>query len=549
MSSSPGKCLGILVLFTVVLPVIPLVAQVPPASLQQAEIRDNQVGIPLSPDANWRDRVRFMNESSSHFFNRRPSNPGSGAFFFPPIPPPLGSEIPILGPIAAGPSAPPEMMPFVGELFYPFLASRIVTDSLGGGLRARLEAYRTSKIALQGELRGQVAAANAAEPKAREQQLESFAVSQAPRIAELEATAEKLRKDLQWNGAIGILEATGEPTDAPARPAQAAGGVDHSPVDPNLEAWELRTTAFYQDGLSAAQRRLLLESAIELRAVPNESQAADPTQMRGRLLPFSPEPARIRIPSDLPEPLASMIAEYILAKSRLKSEVLDELAKTRDSGSNARVQVLTQFAGEQAPRIAALDEKAEEIRRELATLPNASAPPAPPALPSYIAERISAYRKHKLEVLRVLHDMLAGNAPAPSTASANVADPNSNAFAWLRDGKTRTEVQVSYLPGSVEEFDSKQEELITGLNKELAAIRKELSEYMQSRNATMGGKSIDGLLGDFEDARQKQELWDKYRDYRDAVLMPGLSPAQRRLLMDAAAVQLMLPLPPGQSGP
>jgi hypothetical protein len=41
-------------------------------------------------------------------------------------------------------------------------------------------------------------------------------------------------------------------------------------------------------------------------------------------------------------------------------------------------------------------------------------------------------------------------------------------------------------------------------------------------------------------------MWDKYRDYQAAVLMPGLSAGQRRLLFDAAVEQLDLPLPSGE---
>ena len=45
--------------------------------------------------------------------------------------------------------------------------------------------------------------------------------------------------------------------------------------------------------------------------------------------------------------------------------------------------------------------------------------------------------------------------------------------------------------------------------------------------------------------QQQQEIWDKYRDYQTAVLLPGLSPEQRRLLFGAAVEQLALPLPAG----
>jgi hypothetical protein len=534
---------SVLLLFAAILPGFPAGAQstVRQSPLDLAEAKDNQISRPLPADANWRDRVRFMNESSSHYFRMRPVNAGPTVLFFPPILPSLGSEIPILPPLVSGPKAPAELAGFVGDLFYPILGERLASNFLSGAMRTRLQAYRSAKEELQAELRAKIAVLTDDDPQLREQQLAAFAISQTPRITELELTAEKLYKDLQWSGPLGMLAAVSDRKEAPPDTSRADEEKDPTQIDLQSEAWNLRSVAFYQEGLSLAQRRLLLESAMELERPPDaESQT-------GRPIPFSPETARISLPPLLSEPMAAKIAKYLSVKGLLKTELMDALGKSRDAGNGAHSQDLAQLSGSQSSRFNELDIMAEDIRRDLATLPNSSGPPAPPSLPTDIAARISIYRRHKVEVLRQLQGMLAGGGPPSSPAGFSSSDSTSTAYTWLHDGKTRTEVQVANLPGSVEEFDAKQEELIAGLNKELAGIRSDLSVYVRSTSPAMAGKSIDDLLNDFENARQQQELWDKYRDYRDAVLTPGLSPAQRRLLLDGAAAQLALPLPSGEN--
>ena len=82
------------------------------------------------------DRVRFMNESSSHYMNSReppaPAHRRAQVFFLPPVAPPLDSEIPILAPIEQGPPAPQELFAFVGEIFYAELGARLASDDLRG---------------------------------------------------------------------------------------------------------------------------------------------------------------------------------------------------------------------------------------------------------------------------------------------------------------------------------------------------------------------------------------------------------------------------------
>jgi hypothetical protein len=54
---------------------------------------------------------------------------------------------------------------------------------------------------------------------------------------------------------------------------------------------------------------------------------------------------------------------------------------------------------------------------------------------------------------------------------------------------------------------------------------------------------VDLMLREYSNTLALQELWHQYHDYDIAVLQPGLSPEQRRLLFDAALVKLDQQLP------
>jgi len=84
------------------------------------------------------------------------------------------------------------------------------------------------------------------------------------------------------------------------------------------------------------------------------------------------------------------------------------------------------------------------------------------------------------------------------------------------------------------------------LTAEKDGIRKALAQFVRSGEVMRDRKSINDLLEEFENSRQEQEVWERYRDYQAAVLLPGLSPEQRRLLFDAAVEKLALPLPAGE---
>jgi hypothetical protein len=493
------------------------------------------------------DDIRFMGEFASHYIiSHDPKDPHSFAFF-PPVPPPLESEIPVLAPLDSGPPADPELSAFVGDVFYPYLGVRLAYGELSKNLRAQILAYRDAKVGQEVALHSRILALKDVDAATRASQLAALAAQQAHRIVELETMADKILTDLRQ---IHVLGVPVEYTDLNAKTewrVLAAGATPSDPAELHAQAEAVRGVAFYEAGLTAAQRHLFFEESIELNDKARGAPGYGGPSLR--ILYFSPEGARIQIPSHLPESLQQKIADYTSAKNALKAEIRDALRTTADFLPDSRSDAMAKLGAAQAPRFEALEATAEEIRQGLASLPNPPGPPAPPSLPADLTARIYAYRTHKVELLRKLRSMLASPTPTVSAERGSQAqdapDPVAGALAWMHDGSSRTEVQSTELRVSVGEFDRLQSELIEALNKEENGIREQLAVYARATNGPSDRKSINDLLRDFEDARQRQEIWDKYRDYEMAALMPGLSAGQRRLLFDAAVEQLDLPLPSG----
>lgn len=469
------------------------------------------------------DLVRFFNESSSHYYYTHGEQYQPEYFFFSPDPPALGAAVRLFYPSPKGMPAPPELAAYVNEPFYPVLGVRLAAEDLPRRLRLGLAAYRAAKVEMQNELRSRIARLNDADAATRQQELASLARSQAPRIVELDAAAEQLRTDLQRSGLIGVLAGRGDWNEGrswrlpPKRDEKA-------PKDAlQMEFEVMRAAVCYQDGLSLAQRRLVREIAMEIQSEIRQSGVSAPSEADVSGFFFSPETARIRVPAGLPAGLAGQIAAFVAEKKQIKAELRDALRSSDEAGADERMRVLKQLAERQAPRIAALEELAEDIRRGLARVPNMPGPPAPPPLPDEIALRISAYRGHKSDLLKVLQAALA--QPAPSTRPRDKAVPVTEQVAV---------------------FNREHAAQFALLKEEKDGIREALAQYVSGSGAVRDRKSINDLLEEFENSRQEQEIWDRYRDYQVAVLLPGLSPDQRRLLFDAAVEKLALPLPAGE---
>ena len=469
------------------------------------------------------DRGRFTNEAASHYFVSGRPPLEREPFFFPPDPPPLGAELRLFHPPATRSPAPAEGAAFVNELFYPILCLRLAAEDLPKRLQTGLDAYRTAKTGLQNELRSRIARLKGADAGVRQQDLAEFSPVQTPRIAELEATAAQLRSDLQRGGLYAFFAGRGDWNEYRSWRLAAGSNEQPRPDTLQMEFEVMRAAVCYQDGLSPAQRRLVREIAMELQAEIRQSEAAAQPARDTSLIFFLPETARIRLPADLPADLAAKVATFLTVKTALKAELRAALCNWDARKSEERTQALAQLAAKQAPRIAALDEMAEDIRRGLAEVANMPGPPAPPALPAELEARISTYRGHKLELLKALHAMLA----SPDSSIRPPAKPN------------RVQEQVAA-------FNRENTARFAELKSERDGIREALAQSMRAQGTARDQKSINDLLEEFENSRQQQEVWDRYRDYQSAVLMPGLSPEQRRLLYDAAIEELALPLPGGE---
>ncbi len=528
---------GTLILATSLFPA-PATAQpaTPAATTPAAPVQGRSDGDPLASRERF-DQIRFNNESSNHYYNTALRLVEPHIFFFPPMPPPLDADISLLGPTGPGAAAPPGLAPFVSDWFYPQLAARLAANDLPKSVRARLDAYVAERTRLQDELRAKLASLPAGDPAERAPQLAAFAAQQGPALSALEAAAAKIKSELRPNTLFG----------SPAEDEAWADSQAELPRPPSLrrEAAALRAAAFFEDELSDGQRGLLCETAAEVGTGTDSGVPPAGSIAAGWLLHFSPEPARLRLGMNLPAPLEEKISTYLANKAQLKLE-LRTLLRDTEAGTGRRRVACRQLAAAQAGRLALLEEQAEDIRRGLAAQPNPPGLPPAPALPPGLMARIAAYRAHKLEALQTLRAMLAAPATTPVSAPA---DAGGATTSWVNDSSAQTVVRPHNLQVSTEEFISRQSALLDRLNRELAGIREDLADYVRSTNRPADLKSINDLLKDFENARQQQEIWDKYRDYQVALLLPGLSPEQRRLLFSAAIEQLALPLPAGVAAP
>ena len=473
--------------------------------------------------------------------------------FFPPIPPPLGAPMPPQQPTELSSVAPPELAAYVNEPFYPSLSTRLAQRNLTDRLRQRLDSYRATKTALQTELRVKLDALKDADPATRRRELEAFAPQQTPRIVELEKAADQLRGDFLQGGLIRVFGNSGDwnqnrkwrlgqsPLNGPrAQTLSAEFQVD-------------RAAVFYQEGLAPAQRRLLREVAMEVQVEAFKPKSAPASSEENSLTYFFPETARVRLPDELSAELTAKVEAYAKEKTEIKTELRDAIYQQDIATSAQRVRALQQLAKSQAPRIAALEILAEDIRQGLSLQPKQPGPPSLPPLPPDLAARITSYLGEKATLRRLLQDKLKelGKGLAPDNfrfpqIQADIgSDLHINGINPPLDVDDRKKLMRVVLAA----FSQATAGRFTALGKEKEAIRGELTSFIAANPESAAGKSAETLLTEFADATQKREAWQQYGEYQVAVFQPGLSPEQRRLLFDAAIDKLALPLPGGEYMP
>lgn len=408
--------------------------------------------------------------------------------FFPPNPPPLGVPIVLRDDRDITGGAPEALAPFVTEPFYAPLSSLIspvVTgyqggETMSGDERNLLADFRRERDALLAELRQTVTALAYTNPPERLGPYIALAEKQAARLAALEKRAETLRARLahkaNWNE-LREWRLAGERAPNASGPGLI------------LEREVMRASAFYFEGLSPAQRRLLREVAMELEDatfVRPEVRSAS-----GQFIFFQPETARIPKPANLPMPAARLWRAFLDDKGRLKDELRDAVYAT-DAGRSSRG--LRDLAEAQAPKIAALEQTAEDLRAAFARTPDFVRTAPPPALPGYLTERIAKY-------LQARHQILD------------------------RTGKD-------------------DDDALQPLLKELQGIRASIE--LIPGVVVQDGAAVDAFLHTFLAQRRQASA---YYEYDIAIYEPGLSPEQRRLLFGGAIEALQLPLPGAEEQP
>ena len=303
--------------------------------------------------------------------------------FFPPDPPPLDLVVPrTVASYATRHEASDLLAADVGEPFYSVLAARLDRNELSRGKRDSLERYHEEKNLLQHNLHAELTYILAQDPAVRGGLLAALAQKQDAQILALENRAEEIRSALFSRGYA--WDAAHKPRLTDTEPGAYA---------PDDVAHVMLGAAFFQHGLSAEQRTLLREIAIEVMSGADSAAAAIAAQP---YVFFSPGPSRLRLPADLAAAVGAKLAVYQSKKSALRKELYD--AVYREDATWLGVMRTLRFnslAEKQAPEFVALEALAEEIRRDLPPLP--SPQPARPTVPlsPALVERIDALRQRQ----------------------------------------------------------------------------------------------------------------------------------------------------------
>jgi hypothetical protein len=498
---------------------------------------------------------RYSVYRDPRFYDYRsvPAENTQSPIFFPPSPPPLGAAVPPRPPSLTSITAPASLASYVYEPFYAPLSTRLANSDLTKKLLQRLDAYKAARTRLQNELLQRLDELKEADPDTRTIELGTLASRQAGELAKLEAEAEDLRGDLLHGGLVGLFSGTGDWNQRRRwRLGEGSLALPREQLT-SVEFRVVRAAVFYQEGLSPEQRRLLREVEMELQVAAFKPKDAPATNPDEKLLFFSPETARLPLPADVPPSLSLKIASYEEDKNALKSELRDAIYTLDSAPASRREETLRKLAESQTPRFATLEGLAEEIRAEFARLPNPPGPPVPPAFPTSLSARITAYQTEKAALQKMLQASLEEVRKANGNASLKLVKKDAPAvgpstFRLEVAEAENSDAVIAAARKAIETFNRENAKRLADIGKEREAIRAEVASFASDHKAS-AGKSVETLIGDFDAGLKQGERWQHYRYYQIAVLQPGLSPQQRRLLFEVALERLNIPLPAGEYPP
>lgn len=471
--------------------------------------------------------------------------------FFPPDPPVYGTYIPSRPPqtrwlFNGRRLTPPEgLADFVGEPFYPPLGTRRSAAKLNRSLDDRLEQYRARRNALVNALLEQCLLLEKASDDGRAEGLRAFAAVQAASLAALENEAEALRRELARDG-------WWTPVDWNARRIWRLESFPPHREWANLEAefQVMRAAAYYEDGLVPAQRGLLRELAAELAGRARRTRSEPAGRIDSAAMYFSPETSRLILPRDLPQDVNRRIAAYNARKDALKRELRSALHDLESASRAERTAALQRLADDQWPHLANLETLADEIRADLAPRFVPQPPKRAPLIPTWLLDLITPYNEERNALFAALHQAVrAAVAQVPRIEHSEDFDEDSRLENEYRTRRQEAELQAT------QEFQQIHAERITDLTMRSLAIRRALEAIAQTTRDPRTGRplEVESLLCQHVAAMDEFEVYGwattLYPHYRTAMLQPGLSPEQRRLLFNHAVTTLAQPLPYGEPMP
>jgi hypothetical protein len=470
--------------------------------------------------------------------------------FFPPTPPIYGAKIEDHSEHAARIiggrrlQAPEGLADFVCDPFYPALGTRLFALDLSPQLESRLQAYRAKRLHEVNALLNQLVTLHDAPADQVEQQLREFAELQSPVLLALENEAERLREEL-------ILDVLWNRINWNANRRWRVGAIKPGDgAEAEAEYQVVRAAAFYQNGLTAQQRGLLREIAVELQSTVRKARGLPASRVEADAMFFSPEMSRLRLPADLPAGLREKIAAFNTQKATLKRELRETVVAYDGATATVRDQAFESLADRQWPHFGMLETLAEDIRRLLATRFELTAPPAPPWIPVGFLDTIRSYNEDRDSYFGELRHRVESAERMIQKPDQNVAlDERVQRQRDYLDRRAQARRQAAL------EFQEANAARFAALEERYRGIRESLTLIAEKQTDRRTGRALDAdtLLRQYAASMAEFETFGRaaviYTNYRTAMLQPGLSPEQRRLLFGYAQVGLAQPLPHGELMP
>lgn len=431
--------------------------------------------------------------------------------FLPPLAPALSaakSDLPAL-------PYPVALADYAGEPFFMAHGSLQFRRLLKSPQVQPIEKYRIARDLLVGDLRSGLAAAAKLPPEQSRQVLAELTAKQEPELHTLEAEAESIRAKLS---AMDAGHALFKLRDI-LKPEQSAGLRDY---------FSAIHAAQFQDGLSLDQRQLLHEIALgSLLGAPTET---------GPPVFFLPFTARVHQPDDPPAALASLLLEFQGLRDALKTELRQHVVNqsTTPAAGNLTKQHAA-VAAQQAPRFDELHRLAERIRNASVGLACPDQP-SPSDFPPELVRQVGsvATRKNALQALtqRRFRELSLEFAPERLKLAFRGNLPAIDVLPPAKPDdkpKANRDKRIARLQKCNEELQREYR----ALSGEMETARVEVQRY----RVNLGGDNapdIGKLSAQLAQTYAREENWRRFGDYYIAVLQPGLSPVQRRLLFNAA---------------